>query len=721
MRTLRWFSAVLFVVVATSAIATDRGPEVANVQATVSDESAATEEYLKQVRELDQQITSAEQETQALVAKTSEAQSGAMSLQVSLLAIVGLQKGVSAGLFAASLFSRVVTHIFFPITVFNVLLYLALREKAFFARYKMWLVGGFVVLVLMYGAPALAQSEQVPETDEFGAELDEAASILRTTDVERYIGILERGGVEVVKVPSFQVPGEYLLIVPEVSLKTPEYYFTLGALYLANHQPDRAAEAVAKMYEDEVRKKSKPRGVDNRFLGNGVKFLVSEGKREVAASAWTRVLGEVRDIDVLLEMSEFFNGQGMDDIAKRTFDRAGIAAKSAGELVAVARVLYDRGEEQYGGNALKAAAQAARDLQSVYLVIEEASKHKADEVVIAAGQRGIGIAREIKEQMDVVDTLRSRGQRTAAGKAFEAAVAGVGAGESRRLERLLELVDQGVAREMYPEALKAVERLAIMLGGGARAFEVEVPPALSKNVPKQDDKVLLRTLYGALQDRSGAVDKARESFESAVAQRLRKIIDTYGYEVPIRVNDYFFLRELLERTGDNAAMARLDPVYQYMETAVRSGLEKEQGASREEILKQKMAAVESAESRVESARRELAEAKAERNKRRLEFVLQTLRLFALIALGIILLGGAVYRASICAKEASSLKSFGFAGKLVESIGWVRTFTVVGVIEGLLGVVFGQAMLVLHRQQQDLEALRLERLGSRPVQSAGGAG
>ena len=632
-----------------------------------------------------------------------------------------LETGISSLLFPVSWFfskllnySSILLLIFFPVTLLNIFIYLFYKEKTFFEQRKILIISIFAGLLLMFlSGSAFAQEGNSRTHIGFHKDLKETANILKTHGSQRYIGILERMPFRTIQIPYIEIPGNQLYIIKEVRAETIEYYFSLGALYLASHQQDKAVMSIESMYLDHVLPQKIAFEETANILMNGVKFLLEQGRTGKASKAWKAIYMKINDIQQLLQMYDYFEKNGHPDLAKLSFDRAGLIAKQPDEILTFASLLFKQGFHKRGENALVAAASASRSIEEIERIIDVAIEQDKKDVIFKLAKRDIFTGRKIKDSMRIIDFLLKR-QQTEAAESLFSMVINTTLPESEA--ELLSLMDLAVERSFYKEALVVVEKLAIFLGESAEKYEIPPPAAISSDEQAlKSDKVLLQTVYGVLYEKLGSMTKAKKAYIGAVSNRIRQITNTYGYQVPIRIKDYLHLRQLLNKTGDTETLSLLEPIYQHMKSSVVKKSVKsadkpyDLGVSERDELQ---ASLKKLNQKIENLEQEFTD-KNERLKRernelrglRVKLFFKFLRIISIILLLSILIAGAVYKAWQYSKTSASLRTFGFLAKFLECIGWIKTMTVIGALIGIIEVFVGQIMLLFHRLQQDTEAIK----------------
>jgi hypothetical protein len=215
------------------------------------------------------------------------------------------------------------------------------------------------------------------------------------------------------------------------------------------------------------------------------------------------------------------------------------------------------------------------------------------------------------------------------------------------------------------------------------------------------EKVSIPLFYGMLNEELNFDDKAESAYVRVVLRSLQQISASYGYSMPESLNDFHLLGRLWETEHKVDLLNKLDEVYALLEDRHLAALRQRNDVdldalkSRLDGLRinnsQQSAAIKALEAEKSAASREVTT--------RIIAAVVTIS-FLILVLVICLINGYRY-----ARGLSAHKAYGFVAKAVETLGWIRVMSVIGVVTGLLTVIVAQLLLIFQRIHEDLSTQR----------------
>ena len=164
-------------------------------------------------------------------------------------------------------------------------------------------------------------------------------------------------------------------------------------------------------------------------------------------------------------------------------------------------------------------------------------------------------------------------------------------------------------------------------------------------------------------------------------------------EINANLNTFFYLRQLWDSKGEKDKVSKLDPIYGLLEKKYLDKYKKkhEESLSKLKEYNQELTTI------YQETSADIRKSQKENRRFQLAISLYSLRLLAIFALLIILTVWAIKRSWEEAKGLEQFKTFVFIAKLTELYGWISCLTIIGVPIGLIFILFGQLMKIIHSQ------------------------
>ena len=707
-------------------------------------------------------------------------------------------------------FSALTYFAFFSVWAINIFIVLWNKERMFMGRNK-WMVSGVLIVFLaLFSTPLFAQNKI--EEDEFLSQLELVDKILGQSDYQRYIAILELKPQAQIKLPALSPSGEYLRPFRMVKVDSGEYYFTLGALYVHEQRIGDAVSAIKKIKVDNLASASRNPVItaaikflidrnqtdaastlladslgklsDVSSLVDLSLFLDSKGMQASSDDILERAISVAEYYAEFIELAQVFYRNGNVEKSGNAIDQAIFSTSSVSSLIELSKLARDLKFPDKSSEALSRAIDNANTTDELISLSEYAAQIQNSEKAILALQRALKRVKTPQDLLNVaaaaiegshadiiagvndragsllddiarirlIDLYRKYNHMENAVANFEALLLSVNKADSDRQERLLRYADLAIERDMYEQARNAVERLARLAGKQRNSISVKPNQSLSvvKNIPEQSS-IELQLYYGLLNEKMAFNDKAESSYTSSVKRSLQGILDSYGYETPENLNNFYLLGRIWKTLGETEKLEVLDLVYTDIEEEILKKIradydnkllamqrvkdneayrkldkEKSRLAKYEESLETRrdndlidvrqnidnlIARLQSLQEVLPQKIQELEQYRIYAKQARKEIILQNVSIIASsIFLLILLFGSAYWAYSKYAKHLHASKTFGFISKYIEIMGWVRVLSIIGVVSGFISIVFGQVLQIFQRSSEEL-AKRNEKLAS----------
>ena len=161
------------------------------------------------------------------------------------------------------------------------------------------------------------------------------------------------------------------------------------------------------------------------------------------------------------------------------------------------------------------------------------------------------------------------------------------------------------------------------------------------------------------------------------------------------LNNFFYLKQLWQILEEFENLKKLNPIFSLLQKKYLEDLKKkndEQIAQLEkeiEILKQNHMDLKS----------QIEKLRIKNIKENVKIFTHLFRLFAFLAVVILVIIWMIKKSLQSAKEVSIYKFFAFVWKFVETWGWVLIFTVINFLAGIIYVLIAQFMQIIQKNQQ----------------------
>jgi len=571
--------------------------------------------------------------------------------------------------------------IFLSLTVLNVFLYILFRQKRFFSKYRIALIVTMVVLISAIAAPLFAE-ENLTKREKIIDQLEFAEKVLSLTDHERFIAILEARVSDQIDLPELATGDPLLTVFRSVKVETPKYYFTIAALYMHEGKSGNAVDAIEKIVDKGFLRS----GRDQDLIAiNSIKFLIKQKQTELAGKAVENLAGKIGNVSVLLQLADYLHSNGMQVSEEKMLGYAINKAGTVKELIELSTFLLEKGENDKGTDALQRALSKVKSVNDLILVTEAAIKAQKDNIVEEITQKTRRIA-TFQGRIQMVDVFLASGRMEEAVSVFSEMTKEVKVRTPDKINKLLFLIDAALKRDFIPQAVKATERLFLNLGKEKSEFRIKAGSALesSKELP-DPDKITLPQFYGLLNEELGYTDKAEDQYIASIDSSLKHILQSYGYKLPDTLNSFYLLGRVWVKENRGDMIGQLDRVY----TIIEEQFIRQHALKNDRSLERSRDQLEKMKTKQEQL---LSEIKSNQNRARSvsrELTLRTISIFATIAFIVLIMVGCIIIAYQYAKKLAMHKTFGFITKFIEATGWVRVFSILGILSGLGSILVAQ--------------------------------
>lgn len=658
----------------------------------------------KEINLLQKEISGQNSELAKLSAKVAENED-------TIRVLNSVQLGASSGLFpvlsAVSLFTSAVLgvtggrgmiliYFFLSLTMINTLLYLYFKEKPFYAKYKRPLIIACVLLICMISSPLLA--DDLSKREEVINQLKNTAKVLSLSDHQRFIAILESKANPVVDLPSLESGNPLFEVFRQVYADSPEYWFTLAALYTHEQQNGKALDAVKQITQGTgLRNKDSHRMM---FL-NSITYLLQQNQTEPATAAIDSLSEGLLDVTSLLKLADVLQKNSMQPSAEKVLGYSINKANSVPDLIKLASYLIDNGKPEKGTEALAKALSYSNTAEDLLLVAETAIATKKDPIIAQLVQKTGEIVNDYAERMRLIDLLLKNSRKEEAVMLFKGMVDGVTPRTKNNTDALLYLIDAALQRDLLPQAISATGRLYLFLGSGSETFNMELKAKLksSEGIP-DEDKIMLPQFYGLINEEQQIYDEAEAIYIKTVLSSLSNILKSYGYELPKSLNNFYLLGRIWVKNNQGDLVGELDHVY---------GIIEEQFLKQQSLQNEKQ--IEELQNTITELRKSKDQILTEVEKKKVQVTVSIRRmiehLFSVVATIIFLIAALIGCLVIAGRYSKTLtlhKTYGFFWKFIEASGWLQVLSILSCITGVIQVIFSQFFQIFCQNQENTRKL-----------------
>lgn len=614
--------------------------------------------------------------------------------------------------------------IFFFITALNVLLYFYFHEKNIFPKHRKIIII-ILGIILFFAFPAFGE-EKALENDTFLEKCDAVSAIMRMGELEKTIRILEDKRIKEVEIPDIKTKNSNLKPWKAVAIDTPEYFYTLSALYLENNEKGKAINALKNLFDlhpsSFARAEYKERY--NEMLSGIIFFYMEENMVSAVSEAARKTADIITDVPVLLNLSDFLYQKNMHESAGELQKKAtALAAAFTQDSLKLADFLIKRQQVEDASRLLEEALPGGhsyartKPLEDVIGIIQFGLERNLKSVVEKGIQAGIPYCRaDVGNALKFAQFLFDNKRVEDTSTALEAAYDSIFSLESPKAikEGFLEITGFALKNQFFEKAGNATEKFMVALRRLKKdpfTFYVPSPAVLEceKSLPA-DEEISIPVYFAAVLQREGLLNEAQKYYEMAVSHDLEKIVEGYGYEIQGHLNHFYYLREFLKSKGDEERWKKMEPIYSKVEDAYLKRMEAEANRDMDAFRERENEEIKRLEASLEEGRRKIENAQVELSALSKKNILSFIQIPVFSVFLFLVAAGIAIKAWQEAKDASRFKAFSFSWKYCECAGWFYVFTVIGVPIGIPLILCGQLFGHLAKIRRNTE-----KIGASPLE------
>ncbi len=559
-----------------------------------------------------------------------------------------------------------------------------------------------VALICTMAGPLFA--DELSQREEVLEQLEFAEKVLSFSEYERFIAILESGVAEKVDVPALDSGNPLLKVYTPVHKGSPQYEFTLAALYTHENKIGKAVKTIGGLTERRFIPSS---AESDSIIANSVKFLIEQKHTELASKAIENLGDNIENISILIDLATFLQKNGMQGSADRVLSGLIARAGTTENRVKTAEYFFGMEKSDKGSEALLEALKYANSIDDILIIAKVAITYNKDTIVTKLVNNVPMVSEDDREKMVIVDMFLDNGRQEDAIQVFSKMIAQIKRNTDQRLEKLLFLMEAALQRNMLAQALSATNKLSASLR--AQKFDFVIP--FKDNLQNANDlpnrtQITLPLFFGLLQEELNFHSEAESVYSVTVSASLAKIIQSYGNDLPASLNDYHLLGRMWLKDNRTNLLSRLDDVYNILEEQFL----KVQAGQYEESLNVQQAELETLRKAAEKTTAQLEYRTTEAAAKKYKVLAHTVSIYAIIAFLIVNLLGCGVMSWKYSRNMLEHKTFALVTRFLELTGWLRLMSILAGVSGLASILIAQLFQIvqkIHENSSSVPSLAVE--------------
>ena len=539
----------------------------------------------------------------------------------------------------------------------------------------------------------ITQKENI---DEFDKKLGNINELLKMSSAERIIYILENTQEKWIELPKIQVKDPFLVpLEGRIQLKSPDYYYTLAALYRHVGVEEKVQDTLQKLNTLSLKAawlKDRHtadiyKNVLNTYIQNNQ--LVEASKTSLLLINIYSALGDVKG---LIDLVMFLTENKMNESAIEAIKEAPVIAKNSDQVISLAEYFIKSQHYSETASIISQAIKRSKDINDILPLVVFSIKHSLSEEVPKAIAKAVELSRDNGDYLSLSRLLFENGRQEESAKVLNKAKE-----KSRKLSELLDISRQARELGFMSIAIDAIVR-ALIFDPDSREYNLPPPKLLEVSKFLQSDMpISLATYLGILQQIENQFENANISYKAGVERELDAIIRTYGYKIEGNINNFFYLKQLWQKKHPDKVKL-LMYIYSHLQTSLLNDIRKKE----EQEISDLNNRISQLNERKKEFSNELIGLKSKLRETYLRITLLGLRDLAILVFFILVIIVCVSKGLQKARSVNKFKFFAFYWKFQESLGWSAVFSVVGVLGGIPAILLSQLMSIIHCIQQSVK-------------------
>ena len=466
------------------------------------------------------------------------------------------------------------------------------------------------------------------------------------------------------------------------------------------------------------------------------------GEKDKALSILTRALNTSRNIDDILLIAQTCVKLQIDSVLKLLPTKAEELPGSTELLIDLAEIYNDQGESSLAAATLQQAITKSSQLDQLKQVVQIAIEFKLESLMDKVREQVILLCPDLQSDPDseqfqlaysqclqFVDFFFSLKKEADAAKLFNMLTAKVKEDrekDDRYISLMLSGARDALQRDMKQKAASIVFKLTMMIKPRTKSFSTYIKMheeflASIQELPDRD-MVSIPLFYGLINEDINRSSNAERVYLQAVIYSLDAVNKSYGDKLPDTLNEYFLLGRLWQKENRIDDLASLDRVYALLENQILENMKEKE---RQRVLTEPMARLTELEEKrekqlalIQNHDADIKEKEAEYTRRQEQIIEEAqlslatekktlaklsrkllFKTLSTIIAQLILLGLVIGCALIAWKYSRHLKehkTYGFFTKFLELNGWLRVFSILGILSGICLIIVSQFLQIFQK-------------------------
>jgi tetratricopeptide (TPR) repeat protein len=480
----------------------------------------------------------------------------------------------------------------------------------------------------------------------------------------------------------------YLQPLEKLQVGEWDYYFTLAALYIEDGRPGRAVDSINKMF---VQIGRRPTNKQLKTTIKGIKFLLQQNQIESASRAIDNLAPKIREASYLLELTEYLEQAQMDNSAKKTLHYAIQVVQNETELLELSRYFINKGRREEAVQALQRAISNTKDKDKLMELIKFAVDNKMDTTLNQGIGRTTDLAMSLEDYFYLVDYLQQHNRLEQASVSLTQAINSITRHTVNSSDKLLQIARMAAERGFYDQATRAIEKLSFYLGKKGINYPVSPPFLLfDKEKVPADEPISLPIYYAILQQKSGFMDKAENSYRQVVMHELDQAQAAFNLDEGL--NNFFYLWQFYKEKDDYEMLQQMDFIYTVLEDKYLDRLKQRHELDLNSLTKE----IKVLQAQLSEPGKQIEGLESTKWQLRFSILFHFLSAISAASLLGLMLFYCYMNARQYYEKSASVKTFAFMVRFFENIGWSYCMTIVGILNGLILVFAAQMAQIFHQ-------------------------
>jgi hypothetical protein len=466
------------------------------------------------------------------------------------------------------------------------------------------------------------------------------------------------------------------------------------------------------------------------------------GKTDKVQSTLTLAFDASRDMkDILLIASDCIKLQS-DSLLEQLPAKMEHLPADPGLTIDLAKLYHEQQEYPLAAAALKLATSQATRLEQLESVTLAAVELKLEFLLVKIREKVIllnpALQKDLSDNtfqqayaqvLQFVDFLINEKMPANAAKLYDALLYRIKEGrvkDDQYVSFMLHSAFDALQRNMKERAEKTVFKLSMLIKPRTKSFStyLTLPENLLQSLHGLPDlgRVSVPLFNGLINEDIGQFSKAERVYMQAIIYALDSVNRSQGDQLPETLNEFFLLGRLWQNENRIKDLASLDQVYSLLENRILKSLRKKEEdkllteplarvaelkEQREKQLglikafdtrmaKLKAREIDRQEKKVKNAQAALSAKKKTVTALTREVMLKAVSTLIIQLMLLVLIIGCAVIAWQYSQRLKEHRTYGFFTRFLELSGWLRVFSIVGIVSGFISIIFSQFLQIFQK-------------------------